>query len=192
MWTADRTLPVLAPKQGNSQVVAFGNALPNATAGNPSPTDERSFPQAVTVAPAPQAVCASIIPAGSAPGPELVRLRNLRTSRSDSQLGGRAAFTQSESGGLHGQHRAGRGTSLCRELYGRPFCHILASRRMRVRGLGSDVSGRCHQPSRERAEYALGLVSNPGAHWQSCLVPAGTEPLEHAEGPQSALPALLP
>ena len=62
---------MLAPKQGNSQVVAFGNALPNATA---FADDERSFPQAAAVAPAPQAVCASIITAGSAPGPELVGL----------------------------------------------------------------------------------------------------------------------
>jgi hypothetical protein len=47
-------LPVLAPKQGNSQVVAFGNVLPNATGGNPSLTDDRSFPQAVAPGPRPR------------------------------------------------------------------------------------------------------------------------------------------
>jgi hypothetical protein len=75
---------------------------------------------------APQAVCPSIIPAGSALGLELVGLRNLRTSRSDSQLGGWAAFTQSEGGGLRSAS-GWRRTSLGRELYGGPFCHILGS-----------------------------------------------------------------
>ena len=60
------------------------------------------------------------------------------------------AFTQSEGGGLHGQRRAGGETSLCRELYGRPFCHISASLRMRLRDPGADISGRCYQPSREK------------------------------------------
>jgi hypothetical protein len=52
--------------------------------------------------------------------------------------------------------------SLCQELYGRPFCHILASRRMRVRGPGSDVSGRCHQPSREKSPPCSATRSLPG------------------------------
>jgi hypothetical protein len=31
-----------------------------------------------------------------------------------------------------------------------PFCQILTSRRMRVRDPGAEMSGRCHQPSREK------------------------------------------
>ena len=84
-----------------------------------------------------------------------------------------AAVARSSSPCAPRSSRRARGkTSLCRELYGRPFCYISALRRMRMHDPGSEISGRCQQPSRKSCSTHDG-----GQHCGGVGHGVGSEPI---------------